>query len=97
MILPARTVADTALITLRTTFTTPPTIFTTVHSKPPRSSNPPDVHVCGGVLYWTMTLSGVFGFDSNGNKSGEIFEVSANPIPMAKIRRRHRVANRTNS
>ena len=40
-------------------------------------SNPPLVHVCGAVLYCTITLTVLFGFDSNGSRSGEILELSA--------------------
>src|ERR1051326_6676551 len=72
---PASTVADTALIRLKTTLTTPPRMFTTVQMRPP--SRPPLVHVCGAELYCTITLTELFGFDSSGRRSGEIFELSA--------------------
>src|SRR5258708_3354593 len=46
-------------------------------------SSPPPVHVCGGELYCTITLTEFDGFESSGRRSGEIFELSANAAPAA--------------
>ena len=56
-------------------------------------SNPPLVHVWGGLLYCTITLTLFEGFDNSGKRSGEIFEVSANADP-ASSRASKRTANR---
>ena len=44
----------TALISPMTDCTTPPKRSTVVHRRPP---NRPTVQVCGGELYWMMTLT----------------------------------------
>src|ERR1700730_2420332 len=88
---PVSIVAATAFTSVKTTFTTPPTIFRAVQRSTPR--NPPLVHVCGGLLYWTITLTLVDGFDNSGRRSGEIFEVSANTEVVVR-RTSQRAANR---
>src|SRR5215471_18153381 len=77
--LPICTVADTAFNNVETVFTVPPAIETTVQRRPP--SKPPEVHVCGGELYWTMTFTLPDGFVSKGSRSGEILEESATADP----------------
>src|SRR5260221_6768658 len=88
---PASTVADTALIKLKTTLTTPPRMLTTVQMRPP--SRPPLLQVCGAELYCTITLTVLFEFDSSGRRSGEIFELSAKADPTAS-QTSHTVAHR---
>src|SRR5207249_118248 len=73
-------------------FTTPPRTLTTVQMRPP--SKPPLVHVCGGVLYCTMTLTVCDGFARSGSRSGEIFELSANTDPATNNKTSHTVAHR---
>ena len=62
-----------------------------VQMSPPRS--PPLVQVCGGLLYCTTTFTVFEGFESSGNRSGEILEVSANADPAAS-KTSQRMANR---
>src|ERR1043165_1510944 len=67
-------VAETALITENTVFTTPPTSLTAVQINAPSS---PVEHVCGGEVYWTITFTVCEGWFKSGTRSGEIYEVSA--------------------
>src|SRR5579884_1311901 len=85
-------VADTAGISEKTAFRTPPSRLTTPLRSPPNS--PPE-DCCGAELYWTMTFIWLDPFASSGFRSGEIFESSANPVPTAN-KTNHKAAHRAN-
>src|SRR5437868_11018542 len=86
---PALRVPATALMNPNTPFTRPPGRLIGVHRRSPRS---PMVHVCGGVLYCTITLTGLEGLPSRGRRSGEIFELSVRAVATV-MRTSHNTAN----